>query len=67
MRILGLVLLVLGVLGIAYGGFSYTKERAGAKIGPVEVQVTEKEHVNVPLWAGILVSAAGLALVLKKP
>jgi len=55
------------VLGIAYGGFSYTKERAGAKIGPVEVQVTEKEHVNVPLWAGILVSAAGLALVLKKP
>ena len=37
MRILGLVLLVLGVLGIAYGGFSYTKERAGAKIGLVEV------------------------------
>jgi len=67
MRLLGVVLLVLGVLGIVYGGFSYTKEKAGAKVGPLEVQVTEKEHVNVPLWAGVLVSAAGLVLVLKKP
>lgn len=67
MRILGAVLLVLGILGIVYGGFSYTKEKADAKVGPLEIQVTEKEHVNVPLWAGVLVSAAGLVLVLKKP
>lgn len=66
MRILGVVLLVLGILGIVYGGFSYSRERAGAQIGPVEVHVTEKERVNVPLWAGVLVSAVGVALVLKK-
>ncbi len=67
MRILGVILLVLGILGIAYGGFSYRKERAAAKIGSVEIQVTEKEHVNIPLWAGIVVSGAGLALMAKKP
>ena len=67
MRILGVVLLVLGILGIVYGGFSYPKERAGAQIGPVQVHVTEKERVNVPLWAGLLVSVAGVALILKRP
>jgi len=67
MRVLGVVLLVLGILGVVYGGFSYTKKTTGAKLGPVEVQVAERKHVNVPLWAGVLVSAAGLALALKKP
>jgi hypothetical protein len=67
MRILGVALLVLGILAVAYGGFSYTKEKADAKIGPIEIQVTEKERVNVPLWAGIVVAATGLVLVLKKP
>jgi hypothetical protein len=67
MRILGVVLLVLGILGIVYGGFSYPRERAGAQIGPVQVHVTEKEHVNIPLWAGVLVSVAGVALILKRP
>ncbi len=66
MRILGVVLLVLGILGIVYGGFSYTKETTGAKLGPLEVQVAERKHVSVPLWAGVLVSGAGLALVLKR-
>lgn len=67
MRVLGVVLLVLGILGVVYGGFTYPKERAGAKIGPVEVHVTEKERVNIPLWAGVLVSVAGVALILKRP
>ena len=67
MRVIGIVLLVLGILGVAYGGFSYTKEKGGAKIGPVEIQVTEKERVNIPLWAGLLAGVAGLALVVKKP
>ncbi len=66
MRILGVVLLVLGVLGTVYGGFSYPRERAGAQIGPVQVHVTEKERVNVPLWAGVLVGVVGVALILKR-
>jgi hypothetical protein len=67
MKILGVLLLVLGILAVVYGGFSYTKEKGGAKIGPVEIELTEKKRVNVPLWAGIAAGVAGLVLVLKKP
>jgi hypothetical protein len=66
-RGLGIVLLVLGLLGIAYGGFSYTKDKTAAKIGPLEIQVKEKEHVNVPLWAGVAVAAVGAVLLVRKP
>ncbi len=67
MRAVGVVLLVLGLLGIAYGGFSYTKDTTAAKIGPVEIEVNEKERVNVPLWAGVAVAAVGAVLLVRKP
>lgn len=67
MRVLGIVMLVAGLLGIAYGGFSYTKDTTAAKIGPIEIQVKEKEHVNVPLWAGVAVAAVGAVLLVRKP
>ena len=66
MRIAGLVLLVLGILALVYGGFSYTREKGDAKIGPIEIEVTEKERVNVPLWAGIAAVAVGGALLARK-
>ena len=53
MKIVGIVLIVAGVLGLAYGGFSYTKETHETKIGPLELSVKDKETVNVPVWAGI--------------
>jgi UPF0716 family protein affecting phage T7 exclusion len=67
MRILGVVLLVLGVLAVAYGGFSYTKEKGDAHIGPINIEVKEKKQVNIPMWAGIAAGVAGLVLILKKP
>ncbi|MET0554701.1 MAG: hypothetical protein ABW221_16795 [Vicinamibacteria bacterium] len=67
MRAAGIVLLVLGLLGIAYGGFSYTRDKTAAKIGPIEIEVKEKEHVNVPLWAGVAVAAVGAVLLVRKP
>lgn len=63
-RIVALVLIVAGVLGLAYGGFSYNKETVGAKLGPIELKVTEKKTVNVPLWAGVgAIIVGGLLLV----
>ena len=63
-KVLALVLLVLGVLALAYGGFTYTKETHEAKVGPIEMQVKEREHVNVPMWAGIAAVGAGAAILL---
>jgi len=57
-KIIGIALIVLGALGLAYGGFSYTKETTGLKLGPIELKVEEKETVNVPL----ILSAGALAL-----
>ena len=48
-----IALIVAGVLGLAYGSFSFTKETHQANVGPIELSVTEKQTVNVPIWAGI--------------
>lgn len=52
-RIAAIVLIVAGVLGLAYGGFSYTRQTHEARLGPLELSVSEKETVNIPLWAGV--------------
>lgn len=63
-RLLGIVLVVAGLLGLAYGGFSYTKDTTALKVGPVELSVKQRETVNVPLWAGIGAVAVGVVLLL---
>lgn len=65
MKGLGLVLIALGVLGLAYGGFTYTKKTDTAKIGPVEISVKDKETVNIRMWAGIgaIVVGAGVLVM----
>jgi hypothetical protein len=67
MRLAGLVVLVLGILGLVYGGFSYNREKGDAKIGPIKIEVTEKERVNIPLWAGVGAVLVGGALILRRP
>lgn len=52
-KVVALVLIVAGILGLAYGGFSYTRQTHEMKIGPIEMSVQEKESVNVPVWAGV--------------
>jgi hypothetical protein len=69
-KIAALVLVLAGVLGLVYGGFSYTKETHEAKLGPIELSVEERDTVNIPVWAGVVAIAAGSALLLfgnKKP
>jgi hypothetical protein len=67
--IVAIVLIVAGILGLVYGGFSYTKESQGAKLGPIELTIKEKQTVNVPVWAGagsIVLGAAMLVFALIK-
>ena len=63
-KIVGIVLIVAGILGLVYGSFSFTKETHEAKIGPLELQVKEKETVNVPVWAGAGAIVVGAILLL---
>ena len=64
LRILALVLIVAGVLALAYGGFTYTKATHRSKLGPIEISMDEKERVNVPVWAGVVAVVAGTGLLL---
>lgn len=66
-KIVGIVLIALGILGLMYGGFSYTKETHQARIGPVELSVKDKETVNVPVWVGVgAIVVGGLLLLVPK-
>jgi hypothetical protein len=64
MKIAAIILILLGVAGLVYGQFSYTKETHEAKLGPMEFSIKNKETVNVPTWAGVgaIVIGAGLLL-----
>lgn len=63
-KMAALVLIVAGVLGLVYGGFSYTKQTHETKVGPIELTVKDKETVNIPVWAGVGAIVIGGALLL---
>jgi len=65
-KIIAILLIAAGILGIAYGQFTYTKATHEAKIGPLDLSIKEKRTVDVPLWAGIAAIVAG-ALLLVVP
>jgi len=64
-KVIAIVLIVGGMLGLVYGGFSYTKDTTVVKLGPLEVSAKERQTVNVPLWVGVgAIVVGGLLLVL---
>jgi hypothetical protein len=65
-KLMGAVLLALGILALAYGGFSYAKETDKVDIGPVHIAVKDNERVNIPLWAGVAVAIVGGVLLSRK-
>lgn len=62
-RWVGLILIVLGVLGLVYGGITYTRNRQAVDIGPLEINVEEKESIPVPPLLGGLAIAAGVVVL----
>jgi hypothetical protein len=64
LKMVGMLLLVGGVLALMFGGFSYTKETHDVDLGPLEIEVEDKEEVNVPMWAGIAAVAVGAMIIL---
>ena len=63
-KIIGVILIVAGTLGLIYGGFSYTREQHDVNLGPLKFSVAEKERVNVPVWAGAGAIAIDVILLL---
>lgn len=68
LKIMAIVLIVAGTLGLIYGQFSYTQETQEAKLGPFELLVKDTKTVNIPVWAGVaaIVAGGGLLLVASR-
>jgi len=65
-KMLAIVLIVAGALGLVYGSFTYTKETHQAKLGPIELSVKDKETVNIPVWVGVGALVAGAVLLFAR-
>ena len=65
-KMLAIVLIVAGVLGLTYGGFTYTKDTQQAKLGPISLTVKDTETVNIPSGVGVAAIAAGLMLLVAR-
>jgi hypothetical protein len=64
MRIVGIVLIVLGVVALAYGGISYTRKEKVLDIGPIEATTETRETIPLPPILGGLALAGGVALLI---
>jgi len=63
LKIVAIVLIAGGIIGLVYGGFTYTKSTHEAKLGPFEMSIKDKETVNIPVWAGVVAIVAGGVLL----
>lgn len=63
MKTIGIVLVILGILALAYGGVSYNKSRTVLQMGSMSVTATENRTVAVPAVAGVIVLIGGVALL----
>jgi len=63
MRMLGVILIILGALAIAYKGFTYEKTEQIAKVGPFEATAKKQETVPIPAWVGAVGIGVGALLL----
>ena len=63
-RVIGIILIVAGALGLGYRSFTYTKETHQAQVGPLKFAVKDTETVNVPVWLGVGAIVIGGVLLL---
>ncbi len=66
LKIVALLLIAAGIIGLVYGGITYTKTTHEAKIGSLEVSIKDKETVNIPAWAGVAAIVVGAALLVAR-
>lgn len=61
---LGIALIVLGIIALAYQGFSYTVPKKEVDLGPIQVTKQEKHTVPLPPILGALALLGGVAVVI---
>jgi hypothetical protein len=62
-RTIGAILIVVGLIGLAWGGFTYTTKKKVLDLGPIEATREEHHNVPVPPIAGAIALVGGIVLV----
>ena len=65
-RIVGLVLVIIGLVSLLWGGISWTRERTVVDIGPFEARTQERERIPLPPIIGGVALAAGAVLLFAR-
>ena len=63
MKSLGLILIVIGIIMLIWTGFSYTKKEKVVDAGPIEISADKEKSVNWPPYAGGILLAGGIVLL----
>jgi hypothetical protein len=66
MKLLGIILIILGILALVYQGIRYTTQEKLVDIGSLHVTTTEKKNIPLPPIVGGIALVAGIALVLAE-
>jgi uncharacterized membrane protein HdeD (DUF308 family) len=62
--LVGIALIVLGVLALAYQGITYTTREKVIDLGPLKASVDKEKNIPLPPIVGVLALAGGVALVI---
>ena len=65
--VVGIVLVVLGIVALAYGGISYTREKTVIDLGPIEARAETRETIPLPPVLGALALVGGVVLLIRSP
>jgi hypothetical protein len=63
MKIAAIVLIVIGVISLAYGGISYTREKKVIDLGPIQASTKTRETIPLPPLLGVVAIAGGVVLL----
>jgi hypothetical protein len=63
MTITGLILIVLGVVGLIYGGITYTSSKDVVDLGPMHLKVDQQKHIPLSPISGAVAVAVGVVLI----
>lgn len=65
-KVIAIILIAAGMLGLIYKGFTYTKDTHEADLGPLSISVDDNEYIDIPTWAGFGAVMLGSILLLWK-
>ena len=65
MKGLAIVLIVIGIIMMVFRSINFTEEKKVVDLGPLEVNKKENKTINWPLYAGVVITVAGVVILIS--